>query len=256
MKDIYEVFFSPTHTSATIAEEIGGAMTQAERHIIDLTYPVDENTIIENGVAVIAVPVYGGRVAETAVERLKTVFGVNSEAVIVVIYGNRDYEDALLELRDIVAKQGFNPIAAASFVGEHSFSRKGRPIAESRPDIMDRNIARSFGKDVAKKFCSGEALEMIVPKGSFPYKIKGAPTPQTPETIEELCVQCEHCIEICPVECIKLDGEIVSDADICIKCCACVKECPSEARRFDTPYTDMLFKNFSARREPEIFIAD
>ena len=51
-----------------------------------------------------------------------------------------------------------------------------------------------------------------------------------------------------------VDDRIFSDPATCIKCCACVKECPEGARTFDTPYTAMLHKNFSVRREPELFI--
>ena len=51
-----------------------------------------------------------------------------------------------------------------------------------------------------------------------------------------------------------VDDRMFSDPSLCIKCCACVKECPEGARTFDTPYTAMLHKNFSARREPELFI--
>ena len=93
-------------------------------------------------------------------------------------------------------------------------------------------------------------------KGGFPYKMKGPKTPQAPVTLVDLCTRCGFCIEICPVQAIRLEEEIVSDPESCIKCCACVKQCPSQARIFDTPYTDMLFKNFSARREPELYFIE
>lgn len=90
-------------------------------------------------------------------------------------------------------------------------------------------------------------------KGNFPYKEIKPKTPATPITIDELCTQCQHCIEICPVETIELKEEIVSDPEICIKCCACVKECPNGARVFNTPFSEFLFKNFHERKEPELF---
>lgn len=65
----------------------------------------------------------------------------NCTAIIVVVYGNWDYVDALIELRDIAVKMGFKPIAAAAFIGEHSFSTEDSPIAYGRPDISDLNIA-------------------------------------------------------------------------------------------------------------------
>ena len=92
-------------------------------------------------------------------------------------------------------------------------------------------------------------------KGNFPSKVKGPSTPQAPVTDEDLCTQCESCIDVCPVSAISIvDDRMFSDPATCIKCCACVKECPEGARTFDTPYTAMLHKNFSVRREPELFI--
>jgi len=46
----------------------------------------------------------------------------------------------------------------------------------------------------------------------------------------EKCTGCGTCVEACPVEAIKLEGEkAVIDADNCIDCGACVGECPTEA---------------------------
>ncbi len=90
-------------------------------------------------------------------------------------------------------------------------------------------------------------------EGNFPYRVKGPSTPQAPVTDNDLCTQCEYCVDVCPTHAISLADEgMYSDPNLCIKCCACVKECPEGARTFDTPYTAMLHKNFSARREPEI----
>ena len=101
---VHTIFFSPTHTSLKIADAIAEGMGTCEHKELDITYekPV-KNILIEEGVAVISVPVYGGRVAETAVERLRSIRGNNIPAVVAVVYGNRDYEDALIELRDIAA---------------------------------------------------------------------------------------------------------------------------------------------------------
>ena len=168
-----------------------------------------------------------------------------------------DYEDALKELSDALSEQGFIPVSAGAFVGEHSYSRKDMPIAAGRPDKDDLFKASQFGHDTLKKLeeagCLSK-LSVLEVKGNYPYKVKGPSTPQAPVTDEELCTQCEYCIDVCPVAAISIvDDRMFSDPVLCIKCCACVKECPEGARTFDTPYTAMLHKNFSARREPELF---
>ncbi|MCC8171670.1 MAG: 4Fe-4S binding protein [Parabacteroides sp.] len=259
---VHIVYFSPTRTSAKIAGAIAkgtGIRAQVET---DLTYEAPDSEIrIENALVIVAVPVYGGRVAETAMERLQTIEGNGSAVVPVVVYGNRDYEDALRELTDFTRNAGFIPVAAGTFIGEHSYSRPdlGMPLAAGRPDADDLAAAGSFGKAVAEKLAfvsSPEELPPLTVKGNFPYKVKGPSTPAAPVTKEELCTRCGHCMEICPTRAVAVNeaGEIASDKLLCIKCCACVKECPEEARLFDTPYTAMLFNNFKARRVPDTFI--
>lgn len=252
------ISFSPTHSSHTIGETIISGIGMEHTAETDLTYEKPaEPLLIRQAVAVIVVPVYGGRIAATALERLEMLRGEESLAIPVVVYGNRDYDDALLELRDWCTTHGFTSFAAAAFIGEHSYSRPDRPIAANRPDEQDLQIAREFGWHINERLRSGGAgaYTLLEVKGNFPYKSKGPKTPQAPLTVAGLCTRCGLCIEICPVQAIRLEEEIVSDKEICIKCCACVKQCPKGARIFDTPYTDMLFKNFSARREPEVFYA-
>lgn len=259
---LHIIYFSPTHTSAKIAEAVAKGTGLGNWVETDLTYEMPAtNVVVEDALTIIAVPVYGGRVAETAMERLQQISGVRSAVVPVVVYGNRDYEDALRELADFTRAAGFTPVAAGAFIGEHSYSRAdlNMPLAAGRPDGADCAVAENLGKEVVSKLAAAGTITGWVPlevKGNFPYKQKGPSTPASPLTKEELCTQCGHCMEICPVQAVYLnkDGEIESDKMLCIKCCACVKECPQEARVFDTPYTAMLFNHFKARRVPDLFI--
>ena len=101
IKSIQPVYFSPTHTSAKIVTTIAEGMNIIVNKEIDLTYPsTNQKTLPSDTLAIIGVPTYAGRVAPTALERLQKIKGDNTPAIIVVLYGNRDYEDALLELRN------------------------------------------------------------------------------------------------------------------------------------------------------------
>lgn len=250
------VFFSPTHTSAKIARAIGEGIGMGRRIEIDLT--TDEgNSVIEikDSIAVIAVPVYAGRVAPIALQRLHRLKGTNAPVILIAVYGNRDYEDALVELRDEAVQLGFTPLSAGAFIGEHSYSRPNMPVAEGRPDATDLQIAKQFGMDSLEKLEKAEALEDFYMKGNVPYRSVGPSTPAAPICTES-CFACGECIEVCPTHAITLsdEGKIETEVGKCIKCCACVKECPNEARVFDTPYTPMLHEKCAARREPELFL--
>lgn len=261
--EINLIAFSPTHTGRTVAENVVAGFAAGTDTVrrIDLTLQEScTDDIIAGGMAVFAAPVYGGRVAETAVERFGRIRAVEpgcTPVILTVVYGNRDYEDALVELRDIAVRQGFVPLSAGAFVGEHSYSRpdEGMPIAEGRPDAADCAVAKRFGAESRDKY-DKEGWTPAEVRGNVPYKEKGPATPATPATDPELCTGCGNCIDVCPTGVVFLTdaGLAVSDSAGCIKCCACLKFCPVGARRFDTPYTEKLFRNFSARREPELFL--
>lgn len=250
------VFFSPTHTSAKVARAIGEGIGMGRRIEIDLTTDEGNSVIeIQNSITIIAVPVYAGRVAPIALQRLRRLKGINAPVILIAVYGNRDYEDALVELRNETMLLGFTPLSAGAFIGEHSYSRPNMPIAEGRPDATDLQIAEQFGKDSLAKLEKTEELENFYIKGNVPYRSVGPSTPAAPISTEG-CFACGECIEICPTHAITLsdEGKIETEMEKCIKCCACVKECPNEARVFDTPYTPILHEKCAVRREPELFL--
>mgnify|MGYP002795572584 FL=1 len=157
-----------THEAAdaTVAADAATADAATARHAgetpgtlpvrtVDLTHAAPRPTVIpRHAAAVIAVPVYGGRVAPTARLRLETVRGCSTPAVLAVLYGNRAFEGALAELAEIAAAQGFVPVAAAAFVGEHSYSSDRFPIAAGRPDAADLAEAEAFGRRTAQRLAA------------------------------------------------------------------------------------------------------
>ena len=65
----------------------------------------------------------------------------NTPAVIAAVYGNRHYDNALLQMRNILAEQGFYVIAARTFIAEHSVFPS---VAAGRPDQKDKAAMKEF----------------------------------------------------------------------------------------------------------------
>ena len=243
---------------------------------IDLTLDrSDEPIILTSGeTVVLGAPVYAGRVAPEAVKRLKRIqvaAGASVPAVVTVTYGNRDYEDALVELYDLAVSLGLTPFAAGAFIGEHSYSTPAMPIAEGRPDSMDLADASIFGGECARKLESPGAFAPFHIKGNRPYKEPARPstptaasqphsgtasTPAVPVSADG-CPLCGECAAVCPTGAIVLDSgsmKVLTDSSLCIRCCACVKACPAGMRTYSTPFAAFLHEHCSARREPETFL--
>ena len=263
IKKIKLICFSPTRTSKKVIEAIASGIAHVPVETIDLTYPEAVSTlrIAADELAIIGVPVYAGRVAPLAVKRLAAIRGNNTPAVIVTTYGNRDFEDALLELQDIAENAAFVPLAAAAFIGEHSYSGPDTPIGAGRPDGVDLAAAKAFGTEISEKIAAVAGLpsgaRLKVP-GNSPYKDGIGSMPFTPQLIEEKCTQCGACLPACPTGAISLTSVIEMDQDLCIYCCACLKICPEEAIVIGAEpikqKSQWLSENFSKRREPQMFM--
>ncbi len=258
------VYFSPTHTTQKILHAVAEGVSSSIVNDIDLTLKrsIDQvNKAESSALTIFGVPVYAGRVPPDAAGRIKQFKGEQSPAVIVVTYGNREYEDALLELKHIIEANGFIVIAAAAFIGEHSYSTANKPIAHGRPDTSDLDKARKFGSKISEKLSQPGILPgKVVPEipGNLPYKDKKGLPGVIPITDPKICAECFDCAAVCPTQAIHPADSTQTDDTLCIRCCACVKSCPTGARQMIDPriikIMDFLFTNYSNRKEPEIFI--
>lgn len=263
-KKVKLVYFSPTGTSRKVLEGIAKGTGVNNVEHIDLTLPKNFHQpiqILSDELAIIGAPVYGGRLPVKAVERIKRLTTKNSMAVLIVLYGNREFDDALLELKNLTVDLGFNPIAAGAFIGEHSFASEDFPIAIGRPDKLDIEKAVGFGSNIMEKVAELESpaaqIDLQVP-GNYPYEADGARKLElAPATHYDLCTSCETCINICPTAAISNNGRIITTIEQCIRCCACIKACPEGARAIDNPtwqhILNWLNENCGSRKEPQMF---
>lgn len=251
---IYEILFSCAGTTKKIADGIASKL-DGHTTLVDLTARDFKGITLadKDDIVLFAVPVWGGRVPALAVERLHKIKGFGQKAITVVVYGNRDYDDALVELCDIVSEQGFNLISAAAFVAEHCIFPT---VATNRPDAMDAVVISRFALDCKNAIVSDSLLDISKVKGNRSYKKAGG-VPLHPQTDKNKCVECRVCVSACPYDAID-SVTLDTDKDKCSSCCRCINLCTQGARGFSgIMYKTVKFgfeKMCANRREPEIFL--
>ena len=251
---LYNIVFSPTGGTKKVADYLTGAL-DGDVTAVDLTdHKQDFHAVslTKEDVAVISVPSYGGRVPAVAAERLSQVHGSGARAVLVCVYGNRAYEDTLVELEDTAKQAGFQVIAAVAAIAEHSIARQ---FAAGRPDAQDEAQLSDFAKQIRHKLSENNLTEPTIP-GHRPYKKAGG-TGVVPKATKD-CTSCGVCAAECPVQAIDKDDPKKVDDKVCISCMRCISVCPHTARKVNPVMLSaaslMLKKVCSERKECELFL--
>jgi len=264
VKQVKLVSFSPTGTTQKVLESIAKGIAVDDVAHIDLTLPESAQQPIppfSDELVIIGAPVYGGRLPVDAVKRFKRLKAASTLAILVVVYGNREFEDALLELKNLATALGFNPVAGGAFIGEHSFATADVPIANGRPDSRDVQKAMDFGAKIKEKVAALPSpevpMDLNIP-GVYPYEADGARAMAvSPVTTEDTCTVCGTCASVCPTAAISIDGSVATEIALCIRCCACVKNCPTGARVWEDgmmkKIANWLNENCRTRKEPQLY---
>lgn len=223
-----QMIFSPTGGTEKAAEAITLEWS-ALAETIDLTdrkVDFSKCRIEAEDIVLIALPSYGGRVPALAAERLSQIRGNGAKCVLLCVYGNRAYEDTLVEMEDLAKKCGFTVIAAAAAVAEHSIMHQ---FASGRPDQDDIWQLKTFAKSILEKIEAGNPGGKPEIPGNRPYKKSGS-TPLVPKA-DGKCTGCGSCMENCPAGAISKENLKTADAKRCIACMRCVVKCPRSARK-------------------------
>lgn len=263
VKNIWAVYFSPGENTkkvvSAMAEGAIKSLNMDKVKVIDMTSKEAREKEInfqEGDLVFLGVPTYAGRVPNKIQPFIKeAVHGNGALGVPIVTYGNRSFDDSLMELKLLMSENGFIITGAAAMVCEHSFAET---LAKGRPDKNDLKEAEDFGRGAAVKTIPGNILEIPGnnPPGPYyiPRGIDGEPAKflkAVPKTDMKKCNSCGICADNCPMGSISRE-DFSEVTGICIKCQSCIIKCPEKAKYFDDPaflsHKAMLEKNYSNRK--------
>ncbi len=269
MKRIVEFYFTGTDTTKNVVHRIGKNLKEElnlEEVDYDFSLPSSRNTppkFTEDDLVIAGVPTIAGRVPNLLLPYLNTMEASGAKVVTIALYGNRNYDDCLMELSKIFEEHGGVVIAGGAFIGEHSFSKI---LGKNRPDDEDYKVIDEFSKKIVEKIKAQDFSKVIV-GGEYPLRPYYTPRDRhgngidirkvKPKTDMEKCTDCKLCAEICPMGAINYDN-VEEVPGICMKCCACIKKCPVEAKYFDDEgylyHARELEEVYARRAEPEYFV--
>ncbi len=256
IKKVTAVYFSPTGGTKACAEAIASELA-SDYGTVNLTFPYERKQVHEFGpedLVIIGAPVYAGRIPAVDGGLFSTLHGNDTPAVFLVSYGNRAYDDALLEEKDLCEARGFRGIGASAWIAPHTFSSR---IGAGRPDAEDREKIHAFAQRIQVLAEGGvPAGAVLALPGNRPYREVPA-MPFHPEAPRG-CIRCRRCVSACPVQAISPAAPEKTDASKCLDCLACVRVCPVHVRSVYRPALSEISagceENFlSPCREPECF---
>ena len=249
---IKAVYFSPTSTTEKIVKELVQAIPNSTVEYDNVTMLQERSKTPEkcnHDLVVVASPVYSSLAPKLFIDYLEKLKGEGTKIVILAVYGNRSAGETCRQISELTTKNGFKTIAAAAFIGEHSFSDDNYEIAPGRPDADDLSLARVFGVKLStlltKDAIGIDPEELGNPPGECNDIIF------TPPTVSDSCDDCGKCTDVCPV------GIIATGGTDCIGCGACVRICNLKSRVFPekiNQYQIKLSTNCKARLEPKIYL--
>lgn len=251
----YTILFSPCGGTRRIAEILEREWREAKSICIDLCNPQITERLPhfqKEDICIIAMPSYGGRAPQAALQRLRAMQGNKASAILVCSYGNRAYEDTLLEMKDCAQESGFVCRAAIAAVAEHSIMHQ---YGAGRPDAQDTQELGAFAQQIRRHLKKDAGCVLHV-AGNHPYKSYGG-VPLKPSA-DKQCMQCGQCATQCPVQAIPVEHPEKTDTARCISCMRCIAVCPVHARSLNklmlAVSVKKLHKACVTRKDNELFL--
>lgn len=185
----------------------------------------------EDELAIVAVPTYDGRVPKFLLPFFETQIQGNKTATIgLCTYGNQDFGNTLIELRELLSSKDMTTISAGAIVSQHVLAPE---VGTRRPNPMDMQRIYNLAKFTADKVKNLDSLPTeplkvpgtlplgpyVSPRDRFGYPVNiGKSRPKTDPAHKETAAVCA---KVCPVGAIAPDG--IQIPGPCMHCGFCFK---------------------------------
>jgi len=247
-------YFSATGITETISNHIA-AILQAEGHSIKLRNIITPDSrqchfdFLKYDAYIFGFPVFGGRPPSVVEEWMKTLNGKNRKCSMFFTYGARDLELVHQITYYLLTQAHFQVVLSAEFIGKHSFNlAKGWSLAENRPNQLDFEVATEFALQSLTRF--QKESEFSINLSEFTYKPKktrelhGFWANFYPSRDIDDCSMCYLCEKECPVKAFDaFSGK--PNRKRCIQCMHCISICPDKVIHIGN--VSKLFEKFKNR---------
>ncbi len=253
---LHTVFFSGKGTTAICAHCIKNAMGQTNKtHDWLKKPPTAVVDIPAEDALLLAMPVYAGYIPTICLPWVEKLQGHGTPAIIAAIYGNRHYDNALLQMRDLLEARGFKVIAAGAFLAEHSIFPQ---VGKGRPDADDTRAMTAFGDACAALLASDwQSKPQLELPGDPAYETSVRKPAGMYPTADRNCINCRACSDLCPGRAIPRATPQETDPTKCVQCGACIRICPMQARGYHSDAWKERAPVFAEKcaeyRKPETF---
>ncbi len=186
-------------------------------------------------------PVFSDFAPSVINEWIPSLDGKGKRCAIFLTYGARTTGYAHFHTKVLLEKARFQVLFSVEFLGRHSFNVGGWKILSNRPDESDFAVAREYAHLAKERFEQKEPPIFHLQKPFSYNKVlrflemqpkKTGRTYTNPVRQGNECSMCRICESECPSLAFQADSGL-SDPNKCIQCMHCVYICPDKVVKID-----------------------